>query len=260
MTIKNISILIALLFLQIGYCQSDQNDWENQHVTQINKEAPHASLFYDDTSDDVTSLNGSWDFAFFKDVSQVPANSKAESYDKIQVPGTWQMQGYGQPIYTNITYPFDKNPPYIAGDNGNSVGIYKTDFTIDNLDKEIYLRFESVSSAFYLWVNDQKVGYSQDSWSPAEFNVSKYLKKGKNTLRIQVFRWCDGSYLEDQDGWRMSGIFRDVFLVSKAKVHIRDFFVTTPFKENGDVEFNLKLDLNQKYSKKLKSYTLSYTL
>ena len=260
MTIKNISISFALLFLQIGYSQSNQNDWENQHVTQINKETPHASLFYDDSSEDVTSLNGTWDFAYFKDVSEVPANAKAESYDKIQVPGTWQMQGYGQPIYTNITYPFDKNPPYISGDNDNSVGIYKTDFTVDHLDKEIYLRFDSVSSAFYLWVNDQKVGYSQDSWSPAEFNISKYLKKGKNTLRMQVIHWCDGSYLEDQDGWRMSGIFRDVFLVSKAKIHIRDYFVTTPFKGNGNAEFNLKLDLNQKYSRKLKSYTLSYTL
>jgi len=261
MTIKNISILCTLLFLQIGYSQSLQNDWENQHVTQINKEAPQASLFYDDSSDDVTSLNGTWDFAFFNDVSEVPADAKAESYDKIQVPGTWQMQGYGQPIYTNIIYPFDKNPPNISGENGNSAGIYQTEFMMDTIeDKETYIRFESVSSAFYLWVNDQKVGYSQDSWSPAEFNISTYLKKGKNTLRMQVFRWSDGSYLEDQDGWRMSGIFRDVFLVSKAKIHIRDFFVTTPFKEHGQAEFNLKLTLNQKYSRKLKSYTLSYIL
>jgi len=173
MTIKNISILCTLLFLQIGYSQSLQNDWENQHVTQINKEAPHASLFYDDSSDEVTSLNGTWDFAFFNDVSEVPANAKAESYDKIQVPGTWQMQGYGQPIYTNIIYPFDKNPPNISGENGNSAGIYQTEFMVDTIeDKETYIRFESVSSAFYLWVNDQKVGYSQDNWSPAEFNIS----------------------------------------------------------------------------------------
>ena len=172
MRTKNLSIVIALLFLQIGFGQSSQNDWENQQVTQINKEAPHASLFYDDSSADVTSLNGTWDFAYFKDVSDVPANEKVESYDRIQVPGTWQMQGYGQPIYTNIIYPFDKNPPYISGDNGNSVGIYQKEFVVDTIEgKETYLRFESVSSAFYLWVNNQKVGYSQDSWSPAEFTI-----------------------------------------------------------------------------------------
>ena len=216
MILKKNILLLSLLSIQFSCNQSQINDWENQHITQINKEAPHATLFYDDTAEHVTSLNGTWDFAYFKDISDVPSNAKAKSYDKIQVPGTWQMQGYGTPIYTNIVYPFDKNPPFISGENGNSVGIYKTDFTIENTEnKETFVRFESVSSAFYLWVNDEKVGYSQDSWSPAEFNISKYIKKGKNTLRMQVIRWCDGSYLEDQDGWRMSGIFRDVFLVQK---------------------------------------------
>jgi len=240
MTLKNILIILGLLSIQVGYSQSENNDWENQLVTQINKEAPHSTLFYDDASNDVTSLNGIWDFAFFNDVSEVPANAKPTSWDQIQVPGTWQMQGYGKPIYTNITYPFDKNPPFISGENGNSVGIYQTEFTIANLDKETYLRFESVASAFYLLVNDKMVGYSQDSWSPAEFDISKYLKEGKNTVRMKVFKWCDGSYLEDQDGWRMAGIFRDVFLISKAKVHINDYFVTTPFTEDGAL-LNLKI-------------------
>ncbi len=260
MTIKNAIIILGLFSIHFAYSQSEKNNWENEQVTQINKESPHATLFYDDSSNNVTSLNGTWDFAYFKDVSEVPSNSKAKSYDKIQVPGTWQMQGYGKPIYTNITYPFDKNPPFINGENGNSVGIYKTDFIIDNLDRETYLRFESVASAFYLWVNDEKVGYSQDSWTPAEFNISKYIKKGKNTLRMKVIKWCDGSYLEDQDGWRMSGIFRDVYLISKSKVHLKDYFVTTPFKENGNVEFNLKLAFNNIDANNKNSYSILYEL
>lgn len=242
---KSIVGLIIILGVQSFFGQSQQNDWENELVTQINKEAPHATLYFDESAADVESLNGTWDFAFYKDVSEVPENVKPNSWDKIQVPGTWQMQGYGQPIYTNIVYPFDKNPPFIHGPNGNSVGIYQRDFTIENPENQVtYLRFESVSSAFYLWVNDQKVGYSQDSWTPAEFNISKYLKQGKNTLRLQVFRWSDGSYLEDQDGWRMSGIFRDVYLASKSKSHIKDYFVTTPFNEKG-AEFNLKVALSE---------------
>ena len=176
MTTKNTAIIIGLISLTFGYSQTQHNDWENQFVTQKNKEKPHATLFYDDASNDVTSLNGSWDFVYYDDVSEVPKNAKPTNWNKIEVPAAWEMQGYGQPIYTNITYPFDKNPPFIAGENGNPVGLYQTEFTIDNLqEKETYLRFESVSSAFYLWVNDQKVGYSQDSWSPAEFNISKYI-------------------------------------------------------------------------------------
>jgi len=260
MKLKNILTILAIIIIHFGYSQSKQNDWENELVTQINKETPNATLFYDDTSDDVTSLNGTWNFAWYKDISLVPKNAKPASWDKIQVPGTWQMQGYGQPIYTNIVYPFDKNPPFIRGKNRNSVGIYERDFSIDNpKNQETYLRFESVSSAFYLWVNDQKVGYSQDSWTPAEFNISKYLKKGKNTLRMQVIRWSDGSYLEDQDGWRMSGIFRDVFLVQKPKVHLRDYFVTTPLTDTG-AQFNLEIQLNKTNIQDLSRYLYSVEL
>lgn len=260
MSIKNLSAVIALISITFGYGQIKQNDWENQGVTQINKEAPNATLFYDDTSSDITSLNGIWDFAFYKDVSEVPKNAMPEKWDKIEVPGTWQMQGYGTPIYTNITYPFDKNPPYISGDNGNSVGFYQTEFIVDRIeDKETYIRFESVSSAFYLWINDKKVGYSQDSWSPAEFNISRYLKKGSNTIRMQVIRWCDGSYLEDQDGWRMSGIFRDVFLIQKNPVHIRDYFVTTPLTQSG-AKFQLSVELSKENIPDAKEYLFSVEL
>jgi len=244
-SIRNIITVLAVIATSFMSAQAYQNDWENEQITQINKEKPHATFYFDDSSKDVTSLNGTWSFAWYKDISLVPENATPKNWNKIQVPGTWQMQGYGTPIYTNIVYPFDKNPPLISGENGNSVGIYQRVFTVDTVsDKETYVRFESVSSAFYLWINDKKVGYSQDSWSPAEFNISKYIKKGKNTLRMQVIRWSDGSYLEDQDGWRMSGVFRDVFLIQKNKVHIKDYFVTTPLTEKGAL-FNLELKLNK---------------
>lgn len=247
---------ISSLFLLVTSTLAQNNDWENQDVTQINKEKPSATLFYDDSSNDVTMLNGIWNFVYYNDVSKVPVDAKPQEWNKIQVPAAWEMQGYGTPIYTNQIYPFDKNPPFIAGINGNPVGIYQTEFEVkESKDKEVYVYFGSVASAFYLWINDQKVGYSQDSWSPATFNISPYLKKGKNTLRMQVFRWSDGSYLEDQDGWRMSGIFRDVFLVEKQAVHIKDYFVKTDLKNEG-AKLNLKIELSNKAKKNLKKYSL----
>ncbi|MGL1886803.1 MAG: DUF4981 domain-containing protein [Reichenbachiella sp.] len=255
-------ILTGIVLVLVQGLAWAQNDWENEQVTQLGKEAPHASLFYDDDSNDVESLNGQWDFAWYSDVTEVPDKAKPESWGKIEVPGAWQMQGFGKPIYTNIVYPFDKNPPFIAGPNHNPVGIYQRQIVIENdlTNREVFVRFESVSSAFYLWVNDQRVGYSQDSWSPAEFNITPHLKQGENTVRLQVFRWSDGSYLEDQDGWRMSGIFRDVYLVSKARVHIQDYFVTTSLLANGDARLDLKLDLAAKALLSSGKYTLAYTL
>ncbi|WP_044213493.1 glycoside hydrolase family 2 TIM barrel-domain containing protein [Flammeovirga sp. OC4] len=237
-----------------------RNPWENQSITQINKEKPFSTLFYDDSSKDVTSLNGTWDFAYYEDVSKVPFNAKPKEWNKIKVPSAWEMQGYGTPIYTNQIYPFDKNPPFIAGVNGNPVGIYQTKFTVDEIEeKQVFIHFGSVSSAFYLWINNKKVGYSQDSWSPATFNITSYLEKGNNTLRMQVFRWSDGSYLEDQDGWRMSGIFRDVFLIKKAPIHIRDFFVKTELEGEG-AKLNLQIDLSNSTRKKIKNYSLHISL
>ncbi|MDT0551849.1 glycoside hydrolase family 2 TIM barrel-domain containing protein [Urechidicola vernalis] len=260
MKLKKALLLLGVISIQLVYSQSLNKDWENEKVTQINKEEPSATLFYDDDSDDVTLLNGIWDFAFYNDVSEVPKNITPKKWDKISVPAAWEMQGYGQPIYTNIVYPFDKNPPFIAGQNGNPVGLYQTTFTINETSlKETFVRFESVASAFYLWINGEKVGYSQDSWSPAQFIISKYVKKGQNTLKMQVFKWSDGSYLEDQDGWRMSGIFRDVFLVQKNEVHFKDYFVTTPLTENG-AKFNLSLFLNNSIELPLDDYTLSIEL
>ncbi|OHX64638.1 glycoside hydrolase family 2 TIM barrel-domain containing protein [Flammeovirga pacifica] len=235
--------LFLLNLLICSLCLGQQNDWENENVTQINKEAPHATLFFDDASDYVQSLNGEWDFAFYDDISKVPANDAPDKWGSIPVPSAWQMQGYGTPLYTNITYPFDLNPPYIKSPEGNAVGYYQKDFEVNETGKEVFIRFESVSSAFYLWINGKQVGYSQDSWSPAEFNITSYLKKGKNTLKMKVIRWSDGSYLEDQDGWRMSGIFRDVFLIERAKVHIKDYYAVTSNVSDKKADLNLEVDI-----------------
>lgn len=253
---KRIILLILSLNLSMS-CFAQQNDWENEELTQINKEAPHATLFYDDKSDNVTLLNGLWDFSYFEDISLVPSNDKPEQWGTIPVPSAWQMQGYGQPIYTNITYPFDRNPPFIKAEDGNAVGYYQKEFEVTKVDQKTFIRFESVSSAFYLWVNGKKVGYSQDSWSPAEFDITSYVKEGKNTLKMKVIRWSDGSYLEDQDGWRMSGIFRNVFLISRAHTFIKDYYLTTTNVSEKSASLNLNVSIS---TAKQKGYSLRYKL
>ncbi|MCX6254041.1 MAG: beta-galactosidase, partial [Bacteroidia bacterium] len=206
-------------------------------------------------------------FWFFKD------DYDTRDWKDIEVPSNWQMKGYDIPVYTNITYPFwayedvfnshdlknievssklpnkdlkvpvsvnpsypfKKDPPFIPHD-WNPVGSYKRNFNVpsDWQNKEIFLHFGAVSSAFYVWVNEKLVGYSEDSKMPAEFNITKYLKGGKNSVAVEVYRWCDGSFLEDQDFWRLSGIQRTVFLHARPKTFIKDFFAV------GDLENNYK--------------------
>ena len=157
------------------------------------------------------------------------ANFDDSSWGTIPVPSNWELHGHGVPIYTNIVYPFDKNPPFIAGKNGNPVGSYRTKFTVPEswAGRRVEVCFDGVESAFYLWVNGKKVGYSQGSRTPARFDLSGHLREGKNLLALQVFRWSDGSYLEDQDFWRLSGVFRDVYLESMGATRINDLEVTT---------------------------------
>lgn len=217
-------------------------DWEDPGIFDINREPPRAN-FYSYASESSAladnregseffhSLNGKWMFHwaarpadrpyyFFKD------NYDTRKWDLVDVPSNWELNGYGIPIYVNAGYPFEMNPPYIHHEN-NPVGSYKREFRVPPLwnNREIFVHFGAVSSAFYLWINEHFVGYSQGSKTPAEFNISPYLKEGKNTISAEVYRWCDGSYLEDQDFWRLSGITRDVYLYSTNKVHIRDFFL-----------------------------------
>jgi len=216
------------------------HDWENQAVSEINREPVHASLMPFDTDAKVIandfsaspyykSLNGKWKFNLVTKPADRPASFFGKTFDDsawklIDVPSNWEMKGYDYPIYTNIKYPHKVTPPTIQ-ENYNPVGSYRMEFETPNdwNGKEIILHFGAVSSAMYVWVNGEKVGYSEDSKTPAEFNITKYLKSGKNLLAVQVFRWCDGSYLEDQDFWRMSGITRDVYLVARNTTHVFDF-------------------------------------
>ena len=239
---------IVLMTSAMSQAADTPNDWENQHLFEINKETPHSTLIpYDSYSKAVNckiqdskyyqSLNGNWKFNFAPKPADRPVDFYKTDYDiskwkEIPVPSNWEIEGYGTPIYTNVTYPFKKDPPNMQ-DHDNPVGSYRTQFSLPgNWDgREIFLNFDGVQSAFYLWINGEKVGYSQGSRTPAEFNITSYLKPGKNILAAEVYRWSDGSYLEDQDFWRLSGIFRDVYIFSTPKLHIRDFFVTATLDE-----------------------------
>ena len=221
-------------------------DWENPAVLGINKLPYHATLQlpskWKDCSE-IISLDGQWLFHWSRNPWERPAGFYREDYDvsdwnKINVPGNWQLQGYGTPIYTNMEYPFRRNRPSVTGEpprhwtsyeNRNPVGSYVTfvDIDKDMLDKNLIIHFGGVHSAFYLWINGQNVGYSQNSMSPAEFDVTRFMHEGRNRIAVEVFRWCDGSYLEDQDMWRLSGIFREVQLWVRPIVHIADYRVTS---------------------------------
>ena len=225
--------------------QAQVNDWENPAVLGINKLPYHATLQLPSKwkeCKEIVSLDGEWLFHWSRNPEERPADFYREDFDtsqwgKIQVPGNWQMQGYGTPIYININYPFQRNRPSVtteppkdwtAYENRNPVGSYVTfvDVTKEMLSKNLILHFGGVHSAMYVWVNGQKVGYSQNSMSPTEFDVTRYLHEGRNKLAVEVYRWSDGSYLEDQDMWRLSGIFRSVQLWVRPLVHIADYRVT----------------------------------
>lgn len=245
----------------VAFTEKEPRDWENPGMFQQNREDPHATLisFEDELSaldgikeksPNYLSLDGIWKFHWVKSPDERPFWFFKDDYDirdwdDIEVPSNWQMKGYDVPIYVNIGFGFEKNPPYIHH-NWNPVGSYKRYFKVpaDWNDKEVFLHFGAVSSAFYVWVNEQLVGYSQDSKTPAEFNITKYLKKGNNSLAVEVYRWCDGSYLEDQDFWRLSGIQRSVFLHARPKTYIRDFFAVADLVNNyKDGKMNLKVTL-----------------
>src|SRR6185436_8828999 len=217
-------------------------DWENPQVVGRNKQPAHATLLpYADAATALTRkrsnspyfklLNGNWQFHFAPTPAAAPEgfyrpDFDAEQWDVIAVPGNWQMLGYGLPRYLAADYAFDKsNPPYTQEDT-NETGSYRTTFTIPEEwnDRQVFIVFDGVDSAFYLWVNGEQVGYSQDSRLPAEFDLTPYIHTGENTLALRVYRWSDGSFLEDQDMWFLSGIFRDVYLFSTPGVHIRDFW------------------------------------
>ena len=176
------------------------------------------------------SLNGKWDFNYFpslqliKDFNHI---NEINLSDSIDVPSVWQMKGYDYNQYTNVKYPIPYNPPFVPTDNPCAIYKKEFDFNIDSEKQDYHINFEGVDSCFYFWINDKFVGYSQISHSISEFDISNYLVNGKNTITVLVLKWCDGTYFEDQDKFRMSGIFRDVYILTRSKSRINDFKLTT---------------------------------
>ncbi|MFA5814917.1 MAG: glycoside hydrolase family 2 TIM barrel-domain containing protein [Bacteroidales bacterium] len=245
----------------VAFSEKLPHDWENPAVTNINREPPRASFFSYGTenaaiagnhqgSEFFRTLNGKWSFHYSQKPGERPFYFFKDDYDIrdwdiIDVPSNWEMLGYGIPIYVSAGYAFKPFPPNVPKDD-NPVGSYRRDFHIPPLwkDREVFLHFGAVSSAFYVWFNGERVGYSEDSKTPSDFNVTRFIRNGKNTLAVEVYRWSDGSYLEDQDFWRMSGITRDVYLFSTNRVHIADVFIHSGLiNDYRDGLFNLDLDI-----------------
>ncbi|TVY02912.1 glycoside hydrolase family 2 TIM barrel-domain containing protein [Paenibacillus cremeus] len=232
----------------------DKN-WEDPNLLHVNREAPRAYYIpYADASAAAANkrgrspyyrtLNGTWKFQYHASVKRVEDGFYQEGvdvtgWDDLLVPSCWQVNGYDQLHYTNVNYPIPCDPPFVPDDN--PVGLYVRDFQVSDKwdDKEKYIVFEGVNSCFYLWINGAYVGYSQGSRIPAEFNVTPYLRGGSNRIAVLVLKWCDGTYLEDQDLWRFSGIFRDVYLLAREKTHVRDTFI----RQELAADFS-KADLN----------------
>ncbi|MDY1036752.1 beta-galactosidase [Lelliottia sp. CFBP8978] len=224
-----------------------RRDWENPGVTQWHRLAAHAPFHSWRNEEQARSealssqkrlLNGEWMFSFFAAPEQVPDNwitQDCSDATAMPVPSNWQMQGFDTPIYTNVTYPIAVNPPFVPAEN--PTGCYSLTFDVDAQwleSGQTRIVFDGVNSAFYLWCNGTWIGYSQDSRLPAEFDLTGALQPGSNRLAVLVLRWCDGSYLEDQDMWRMSGIFRDVSLLHKPETHIADYHIVTELNADYD--------------------------
>lgn len=260
------------------YPHSD-NDWENYDVLHINR-LPSAAAFLGYPSRDLAlkgektaspyyaSLNGTWKFRYVPTVGERPTTFwqngfDTSAWDDIRVPGNWELQGFGYPFYVGSGYGIPKNPPLVPADN-SPVGSYKRTFTVPSAWKgrQIVLHFGSVASAFYVWVNGQQVGYSEDSKTPAEFDITRYVKMGgENEIAVQVFKFSDGYYLEDQDFWRFAGIQRDVYMYARPETHIRDFEVVTDLDPTyTDADFSLFVELGAKPNRKIKGAEVEVSL
>ncbi|MEO1514491.1 MAG: glycoside hydrolase family 2 TIM barrel-domain containing protein [Bacteroidota bacterium] len=246
--------------------QADPSFLQDPSIFKIGQEKPHAHLIPFPNRDACLAakdkkespfyldLNGQWDFQWSPCPAQRPKDFFQEDFDtshwpKIAVPSNWQLQGHGHPIYVNDRYPFPKNPPFVPEDD-NPVGSYKRVFELPEqwAEKEIFLTFGAVKTAAYFWINGQWLGYNQDSKTEVTFRLTPYLRKGQNQLSVEVYRYCDGSYLECQDFWRLSGIERDVYLWARPQAYIRDFFARPTLDDayrDGRLELEVDLQHHQ---------------
>ena len=264
-TIANVSLCLAMLSMSSGALAQSESRWQNVNINQQNREPRRANFFAFENlekaqsfdkkkSANYLSMEGMWKFNFVKDHNKRPANFFALKYDDSQwkdfpVPGLFELNGYGDATYKNIGYAwatqFDPNPPYISELN-NYTGSYRRTFELPKnwKGKDVYFHVGSATSNLTLWVNGKYVGYSEDSKVAAEFNISKYLKPGKNLIAMQVMRWCDGSYFEDQDFWRLTGIAREVYLYARPKLHAADIRLNAALENNyQDGVLNYKVSL-----------------
>ncbi len=252
------------------------NPWENPMITSINREPARATAYSYATVADalegkreksrIKMLNGEWDFKFANNLQEAPQDfykNEVKGWDKIEVPSNWEMKGYGMAIYKSAVYSFRPvNPPFVPQDD-NPVGSYQRKFTVpENWNgMTVSLHFGGVSSAFQVWINGDFVGYGQDSFNSSEFNITSYLKKGENVLSVRVLRYSDGSYLEDQDHWRLSGIQREVYLMAEPKLRIADFFYQTKLDKNyQDALFQLRPRLDNLTGEVVKDQTFEVQL
>ena len=275
---RRIVHLIFLTLLSLT-ATAQGNDWENPEITHINTEKAHATYvpfgqlqWNDNTlaqSPQVQLLNGTWQFRFFRYPGLIPSGIYRESdvagWDDIEVPSNWQLQNNGRydpPVFTNIKYPFEPNPPFVPKDD-NPTAVYKKNFELPQAwdGAQVFIHFAGVQSAMYLWINGEKVGYHQDGMLPAEFNITHYVKKGSNEMTVQVFNLSDGSYIEDQDFWRLSGIYRDVYLFATPRVRMRDFVVWPKLDEAyRDGELHVAVDVENLNGRAGERFALRTTL
>ena len=264
MTIKKTTLLFWAMTMACGLSAAEQTEWRDPLVNAVNRAPMHTSYFaYPNAeeaegcrseSSNYMSINGMWKFNWVRDADMRPTDFYMTGFndlgwDEIPVPGIWELHGYGAPLYNNVgyawQYQFRNNPPEVPVEN-NHVGSYRREVTIPEAwtGKQILVHFGSVSSNMYLWVNGKYVGYSEDTKLEAEFDITRYVKPGKNLIAFQVFRWCDGSYFEDQDFMRYSGVARDCYLYSREKVRIQDIRVTPDLDssyDNGSLDIRLEL-------------------
>ncbi len=223
-----LTMLVLAVSLSPAKISAQSPDWENHRIIEKNRIPGRATSYsYKSEADALEgirenarmiSLNGEWKFHFVEKSEDRPEGFQEEGFDAsawvdITVPSSWEMEGYGTPIYYNGSAFHILDPPNVTRDNPVGTYLREIDLDSDVTDQRVVLHFGAVSSAFYVWVNGSFAGYSQDSKLPTEFDISSLVKTGKNRIAVQVFRWCDGSYLEDQDHWHMSGIHREVMLL-----------------------------------------------
>ncbi|HEY1113642.1 MAG TPA: glycoside hydrolase family 2 TIM barrel-domain containing protein, partial [Chitinophagaceae bacterium] len=255
----------------------NREPWEDPLVSGINRDPARATAYsFSNTADALSmdrsktsrmiSLNGEWDFSFALKPADAPKDffrQRVTGWDKIEVPSNWEMKGYDKPIYKSAVYPFRPvNPPYVPQDY-NGVGSYQRTFTIpdDWSHMNVTLHFGGVSSGFKVWLNGKFLGYGEDSFLPSEFNITPYLQKGENIVSVQVIRWSDGTFLEDQDHWRLSGIQREVLLLAEPKLRIADFHWQAKLdKEYKDAIFSIRPKVENLTGKEVAGYQVKAQL